>query len=120
MSTLKNAKNPPALKPHNKRRDNGGLESDLILTEGANVMVVNNIDVDAGLANGALGTVTGLLWYNCQTNNYDTVPQQEQCSASDITPKTPMVRQVLSTYDSGYCKIIVSGCIFTSCHARHD
>ena len=39
-----------------------GLESELLMCEGARVLLTQNLWVEAGLRNGALGTLRGYMW----------------------------------------------------------
>ena len=55
-----------------------GLSSSLMLCEGARVLLTHNLWVEAGLTNGALGTVVGFVW-----------PEGGDPHSSDVAKKAP-------------------------------
>ncbi|XP_043195388.1 ATP-dependent DNA helicase PIF1-like [Amphibalanus amphitrite] len=63
----------PATARKKSAQDAGGLEPVVQLTEGAKVMLKSNMWVSAGLTNGTLGTVAGLL-YPPDAPDPDTLP----------------------------------------------
>ena len=69
---IKATHHPAAAKKKNAQ-DAGGLEPVIRLTEGAKVMLKANLWVPAGLTNGTLGTVAGVL-YSPDAAGPDTLP----------------------------------------------
>ena len=67
------ASHNPAMARKTSAQDAGGLEPVVRLTEGAKVMLRSNLWVSAGLTNGTLGTVVGLL-YPPDTAGPDSLP----------------------------------------------
>ena len=71
-SRVKATHHPAAAKKKNTQ-DAGGLEPVIRLIEGAKVMLKANLWVPAGLTNGTLGTVAGVL-YSPDAAGPDTLP----------------------------------------------
>lgn len=51
----------------------GGLQKELEIFNGARVMLRSNINIEQGLVNGAMGTITEIVWpLFCRDQMYDT------------------------------------------------
>ena len=56
-------KNDPKMKPETLEADDfRGLEANRLICEGARVLLIENLWIEAGLMNGAMGTCRGYMW----------------------------------------------------------